>query len=213
MFLAIGAVVWWLSMPDSPELQSSGPGADRAIAPQANSVSENRPGPSEEQHLADDPPPKLTVESPGEETLERRCLELAERDPRAAVSFAINTRASDTCPGLLENLVAQWATHDLQASHEWVLQQPPGESRDRLLARIAFAGSQSDPAAAARIVSDEMTPGQRQTEAAISVLHQWALRDVEAAAAWAFSFPEGIVRQRALDEIEAIRNLRLTEGL
>jgi hypothetical protein len=41
-----------------------------------------------------------------------------------------------------------------------------------------------------------MAPGERQTEAAISVLHQWALRDLNAATAWTFTFPEGALRQR-----------------
>ena len=80
------------------------------------------------------------------------------------------------------------------------------------LARVAFIGSQSDPVDAARIVAEEMTPGQRQTEAAISVLHQWALRDLDGAATWAFAFPEGALRQRAMDEIKGVRNMLRTGG-
>ena len=206
------ALTWWAFMPHSPDLPSSEPSARRATTPQSNPISENRPRPTEPHELADDTPPKIAAEVPDQETLERRCLQLADRDPREAVILASNTNDFTPHPGLLENLVGQWAAQDLQASYQWVLQQQPGESRDVLLERIAFVGSQSSPVAAARIVTDEMTPGQTQTEAAISVLHQWALRDLNAAAAWADAFPEGPLRQRAINEIEGLRKSQQTVG-
>lgn len=212
LFSAI-ALTWWSFTPGSPDLHSSGPSARRVTVSKSNSASQNRTRISEPQDLADDTTPKPTAEVPTKGTLEHRCLQLAERDPRAAVTLAINTCAYETQPGLLENLVAQWAAHDIQASHEWVLQQQPGEWRDGLMERVAFIGSQSNPVAAARIVTEEMTPGQIQTEAAISVLHQWALRDLNAAAAWASTFPEGPLRQRAMGEIEGLRKAQLTGGL
>ena len=52
---------------------------------------------------------------------------------------------------------------------------------------MAFLSALSDPAQAASFVAEEMSPGEVQTEAAISVLHQWALRDTRAAAACADS--------------------------
>jgi hypothetical protein len=140
--------------------------------------------------------------------LERRCLALAEHDPRQAVEFAIDSSLCDTNTSLLENLAAQWAARDFDAAHGWVRQQEAGEFRDALLARIAFAGSQSDPVAAAQIVVTEMAPGPRQNEAAISVLHQWAQIDLEAASAWAVNFPVGDFRKRALAEVEGIRKSR-----
>lgn len=140
--------------------------------------------------------------------MERRCLALAERDPRAAVIFAIDNGLCDTDAGLLENLAAQWAARDFPAAHAWVMQQDPGDWRDGLLAHVAYAGSQSDPASAARLVVAEMAPGPQQNEAAISVLHQWALLDLGSAAAWASAFPAGSFRQRAIAEIEGVRKSR-----
>jgi len=206
LFSAI-ALTWWPFTPGSPDLHSRGPSARRVTVSKSNSASQNLTQPSKPQYRPDDTTPKPTAEVPSKGTLEHRCLQLAERDPRAAVILAINTLAYETQPGLLENLTAQWATHDLQASHDWVLQQEPGEWRDGLMERVAFIGSQSNPVAAARIVTQEMTPGQIQTETAISVLHQWALRDVNAAAAWAATFPEGPLRQRAMNDIEGIRKV------
>lgn len=138
------------------------------------------------------------------------CLTLAQRDPRHAVQAAIDTGLCDTDAGLLENLTAQWATSNFAAAHDWVREQEAGDWRDDLVARVAFAGSQSDPASAAQLVVGEMAPGPKQNEAAISVLHQWALRDLDAAASWANAFPPGNLRTRALSEIEGIRLSRQT---
>jgi hypothetical protein len=132
-------------------------------------------------------------------------LDLAQRDPRKAVQAAIDTRLCDTDAGLLDNLTAQWADRDFAGAHDWVRQQEAGDWHEELTAHIAFICSKSDPAAAAQIVVEEMTPGPRQDEAAISVLHQWAQSDLEAAAAWANAFPEGNLHRRALAEIEGIR--------
>lgn len=140
------------------------------------------------------------------------CLTLAQHDPRRAVQSAIDTGLCDTDAGLLENLTAQWATSDFSAAHDWVRQQEASDWRDDLVARVAFAGSQSDPAAAAQLVVGEMMPGPKQNEAAISVLHQWALRDLSAAAAWADSFPAGNLRTRAQAEIEGIRKSQQTSA-
>jgi len=212
LFLVI-ALAWWSFMPHSHDLQSSGPSPRQLISSQSSSVIDNRPRPSEPQEPAEDhAASNLTTQLSGEDTLERRCLQLAERDPREAVILALNAHVSHTHPGLLENLVVQWATHDLQGSHGWVLQQEPGESRDVLMERVAFVCSHSDPVAAARIVTDEMTPGHWQTEAAIAVLHQWALRDLNSAAAWASAFPEGPLRQRAINETEGLRKAQLAGG-
>jgi len=213
--LAVGTLAWWSLQPGYPGLCSGAPSAPRStsIALELNRQSESRTGSSEPSGFAEATTPKLSAEVPGEAVLlERRCLQLAERDPRAALNLAIDTSPLSPPPGLLENLTAQWATHDLQASHQWVLQQQPSPCRDGLLARVAFVGAQSDPAAAALIVSDEMAPGEKQAEAAISVVHQWAIRDLAGASAWANAFPEGALRQRAIDEIEGVRKGQPTGG-
>lgn len=136
---------------------------------------------------------------------ERRCLALAERDPREALALAIESHLDDTKPGLIGNLTTQWAARDFDAALAWVRQLESSDQRDELFARLVFVASKSDPAAAARLVIGEITPGSRQDEAAISVLHQWALRDLPAAAAWATAFPTGELSERARSEIEGLR--------
>ncbi len=130
------------------------------------------------------------------------CARVAESNPAEALSIA--DRYSGGCSNLLENLVQQWADQNEPAARAYALNKPPGEERDRLLGRVAFTRSKNNPADAAQLVAEWISPGEVQNEAALSVLHQWALRDPDAALAWAQSFSNDNLRNRALKEVEAM---------
>jgi hypothetical protein len=130
------------------------------------------------------------------------CIAVAESDPRLALGLALQHGADgDDGGGLLENLSAQWADREPAAALDWVREQPDGEWHDRLMARVAFVLSKSDPHTAACQVAEEMEPGPAQTEAILSVLHQWTAVDPAAAAGWVRDFPPGSLRDRALHEL------------
>jgi hypothetical protein len=130
------------------------------------------------------------------------CARVAESNPAEAVALA--ERYAGGCSNLLENLVHQWADQNESAARAYAINKPPGEERDRLLSRVAFTRSKENPADAAKLVAEWISPGEVQNEAAISVLHQWALRDPDAALAWAQLFPEESLRGRALKEVEVM---------
>jgi hypothetical protein len=127
------------------------------------------------------------------------CARMAESNPSEAVSLAESY--SGACSNLLENLVHQWAERDELAATAYAMQRPSGEERDRLLSRVAFTRSKENPLDAAKLVAEWISPGDVQNEAAMSVLHQWALRDPKAALAWAQLFREESLRDRALNEL------------
>jgi hypothetical protein len=129
------------------------------------------------------------------------CLSLAEEDPCHAVVVALAHGADEDDDGrLLECLTMQWCEKEPGAALEWALAEPPGPWRDRLSARASFVLSKSDPVAAAHLVSG-LEPGNLQDEAAMAVLHQWALKDPSAALQWAEAFSDPAFRERALAEI------------
>jgi hypothetical protein len=130
------------------------------------------------------------------------CAHLAQSDPAQAVALAESF--ASTSSTLLENMVHQWADLDTTAARTYALSKPAGEPRDRLLSRVAFVLSKENPADAAKLVAEQISPGELQNEAAISVLHQWALRDTNAAAAWAQLFPDSALRDRAFTELQNI---------
>jgi hypothetical protein len=132
------------------------------------------------------------------------CLAVAEQDPHRAVMLALAPGAEEEDGGLLECLTMQWCEKDPKTVLDWAGGQPPGEWRERLLARVSFVLSKTDPAAAAQLVSG-LEPGHLQNEAAMAVLHQWALKDSSTALEWAEGFSEPILRERALAEISNLR--------
>lgn len=134
------------------------------------------------------------------------CFAVAEKEPRQAVTLALVHGADEDDGGLLECLTMQWFEKESQTVLDWAREQPPGEWRDRLLSRASFVLSKSDPTAAAQLVSG-LEPGKLQNEAAMAVLHQWALKDSSAALRWAEAFSEPTLRERALAEISNLRNL------
>jgi hypothetical protein len=133
--------------------------------------------------------------------------QVAQTNVVAAVKLAENYQGSstnDVAQFLLDNLTQQWADQDLPAASAWALAKPAGEQRDRLLQRIAMAESAANPAEAGRLISEQMSPGSTQNEAAISVVYQWAQKDAPAALAWAESFPAGELRDRAIKEVKNV---------
>ena len=133
--------------------------------------------------------------------------QLAQTNAAAAVALAehcLDVGNSNVAQNLLDSLAQLWAGQDMQAASAWALAKPPGEQRDRLLGRVAFVQSQTNPEEAARLVVEQMSPGATQTEAAISVMHQWALRDANAAMKWAEAFPPGNLRDRAINEVKNV---------
>lgn len=140
-----------------------------------------------------------------QEAISAICLTIAQSDPRKAIDSALDCHADDANDGLIESIAMQWAAKEPQAARQWAESQDPGAWRDGLMGRIAFVLSAQDPAGAAQIISNEMQPGPAQTEAAISVVHQWAKMDQASATAWAEGFPAEL-RKRALTEIANVQS-------
>ena len=133
--------------------------------------------------------------------------QLAQTNAAAAVVLAENClggESNNVTQNLLDNLAQLWAEQDEQAASAWALAKPAGDQRDQLLQRIALIAAKTNPVEAGQLVSEQMSPGQIQNEAAISVLYQWTQQDAAAAMAWAESFPPGDFRDRAISEVKNV---------
>lgn len=136
------------------------------------------------------------------------CLQVAQTDPRQAVAIAQRNGLAEVSGSVMDSLVQQWAAQDFATTDLWVMEQPAGQRREEMLARLAYVQSQTDPASAANLVADRMPAGPLQDEAAITVLDRWAARDLASATAWADQFPAGGLRDRAQQELRAIAGAR-----
>jgi hypothetical protein len=133
------------------------------------------------------------------------CFQVAQTDPKLAVeTLEQQGTTGDRRQMMLGNLAQQWAAQDLLGAVSWAANFPPGDIRDNLFARIAMAESQSSPVQAAQTVAEQIPPGPAQEDAAINVLHEWALQDFPGATAWAEQFPTPELHNRANNELTSL---------
>jgi hypothetical protein len=131
--------------------------------------------------------------------------QIAQSDPAAAVRLRQEYSPDPLDDAELTNLAQRWAETDISAVLGWTDSLPPGAQHDQLIARAAFIQAQKNPAEAAQLVMDRIPRGDAQSEALISVMHQWARQDFAAASAWVERIPEELLRERATQELEAVR--------
>jgi hypothetical protein len=151
----------------------------------------------------------LKIEYEREAALTDAALELAREDLSRALQLSARFFREDEPSPVLENLAQRWAENNFPAALAWTLANSTGPQRDELVARLALVEASHAPRTAAQLVVDEMRPGESQNEAAISVLHQWAQRNVSEAVAWVERFPDGPLRDRANAELKSVAKFRL----
>ena len=127
--------------------------------------------------------------------------EVSQSDPAKSIQMAETYDLLSFAPGMTANLVGQWAARDYDSALYWAEAQAPGTAREEIFARLAVIRCATSPEDAASLISDLVSTGGAQEEAAITIVSRWATTDPEAAKAWANSFEAGALRDRALNEV------------
>lgn len=139
-----------------------------------------------------------------QQATERVLIATAEVDPEKAVRLAVKSDEAGKAGALTEQLVELWATTDFRKSREWALSLPPGEQRDRCVARVITVEAQTFPADAARFAIKRLPPGSVLDETIISTVYYWARRNKSKALQWVKAFPAGDFRERAMREVNGV---------
>jgi hypothetical protein len=138
------------------------------------------------------------------------CSQVARTDPAEALRLALQHKLDESADGLCEGLTARWAETDLPAARDWVFAQPAGAPRDRLIESLALVMFENSPAKASQLILDQIPAGEGQDKAILSLAGRLALQNPEQAQQWVATFPEGELRERAMNNLDAILN-RQTE--
>ncbi len=139
-----------------------------------------------------------------ETAMSTACTWVSYSDPREALQYALEYKVETGAQGmLLQSLTERWAERDMAAVRDWVARQPASEQREKFVEGVARALVQIDPAEGARYVLEQISPGENQNSAALAVLCQWALKDLEGASAWVERFPAGTLRDQAMQQLAA----------
>jgi len=106
---------------------------------------------------------------------------------------------------LLIHVARQWAATDPSEAVIWADRVPDTALRERLISAVAIASATKDPSAAAFLIATNLTPGQMQDQAAVSIAQRWVQTDAEGAASWISLFPDADVKRAALSALTSLQ--------
>jgi hypothetical protein len=128
--------------------------------------------------------------------------EIVRTDPVKALQFAVELPSSEMRDRVIRHAVAEWATTDADKAIAWVRQIPDKTLREQSLAIAATSWSESNPTAAATLALTDLPTGRIQADTIISIVQRWAQQNSAQAATWVHSFPEGELRQIAIENLK-----------
>jgi hypothetical protein len=102
---------------------------------------------------------------------------------------------------IVPRAVTEWATRDPAAAADWARQISGASLRVTALAGIATAWSEKDPAAAASLAVKELPSGRLQADTIVAIVQRWAQQSPADAEAWVNQFPEGSLRDAAMESL------------
>lgn len=131
--------------------------------------------------------------------------ELAREDPTLAFERSAELAEGPDRNRLIEHAVSNWALADPQAALARVREIDDPALRNAALGRLATSWAESDPRSAATLAVDAMDAGPDQERAVASIVQRWAQREPEGAGDWVATFPDGPVKENALEHIATQR--------
>jgi hypothetical protein len=127
--------------------------------------------------------------------------EAVRAEPTEALTLAFELPANQTRDDLIAHAAAEWAATEPEAAVEYANQIPDAALRETVLASIATAWSDSDPIAAASLAGSAIAGGRQQDDAVVGIVLRWMQQDAAATEAWVTLFPEGTLRETALENL------------
>ena len=127
--------------------------------------------------------------------------EVARSEPVEAIKLALTMPASELRDDFIAHSVAQWAAASPARAAEWAGNIADTTFRERLLAEIARSWAEQDPNAAATMALKSLSPGRQQDDAVMGIVQHLAQSNPDQAAAWIVQFPDGSLRETALEEL------------
>jgi hypothetical protein len=127
--------------------------------------------------------------------------EAARTDFSAAIEMAAELPDGHMRDALLKQCVRQWVVTDGPAAFAWAREISSTTLRQQLLAAIAVDWAESDPHAAASAAVAELAPGEQRDGCIIGIVQRWSQKEPGPAAEWIGLFPDGTLREIALEHL------------
>ncbi len=130
--------------------------------------------------------------------------EAARSQPLEALKLAMEMSANTFRNDLVTHTASQWAASEPRAAAEWANQIADPDLRERVLAGVTTAWGESDPVTAGAWAVKSLGPGKHQDDAVVGVVQRWVQKEPQQAAAWVLEFPEGTLRNSALENLVSL---------
>lgn len=127
--------------------------------------------------------------------------EAVRSDPLEALRLGVELPAGAAQTELIRRAAAEWAGKDRDSAMEWAEQIEDKELRLRVTEQIVVASAEQDPMGAATIALQQMSPGEEQGRAVVSIVQRWVQTDPGVASAWVSGFPESALGRDAVDNL------------
>jgi len=124
-----------------------------------------------------------------------------QKEGVTAITLAASLPPGSERNDLLNYSAQQWATTDRDGAVTWINQVEDPQLREKMLGEVAVNLGVQDPFAAAQLIATAMPAGQDQDNATVSVVRFWAASAPADAAAWVEQFPEGLLRNAAIENL------------
>ncbi|NJM37295.1 MAG: hypothetical protein HC845_05170 [Akkermansiaceae bacterium] len=109
----------------------------------------------------------------------------AKSEPEAAVNASLALSKANNDPAQFANTLANWATVDLEASSQWLLEKlPPGIERTTTVEVLATIFAQQSPQAAV-VWLGKLSAGDERNGFASRLVAEWSRNDPAGAMQWA----------------------------
>jgi hypothetical protein len=122
-------------------------------------------------------------------------------DPEQALRLLAEIPSYKEHDALVCRALGELAFTDRDRALEWALQIKDQPLLQRVTEQIAVASAKKDPIGAAEIALNQMTPGETQDRAIVSIVQRWVQFDPLTAASWVKDFPEDQLGKDSMDNL------------
>jgi hypothetical protein len=193
---------------EKKESASSSPDAGQSALPGRSSVrsagDEDEPDPRIALRASLDQAAAEPDPAAREKILESVAWDAIDVDPALSrEAFAALTPDSASSRRLIGHFAMRLADESPEKAIAWARELEQEEERSDAFGRIAVVLSDSEPAAAATLVAEEMTAGPPRDRAVVQVIQRWSQAAPADAAGWIAAFPQGAARSAGLKVVAA----------
>jgi hypothetical protein len=124
---------------------------------------------------------------------------LAYSDPQKSLTLASALPADAGRDEIITRAAEIWAASSPKDAAAWAVQISDEALRSQVVSAAAMGWGDNDPYAAANLAINSLPAGEVQNKTVLAIVQRWGLKDAAAASAWVAQFPQGDLRQAAMD--------------